>query len=99
MGVQTNALSAMMREKRNVTEDRVELLQLVSEPLKKEIHYEINMASIGLHPFFKLHAEVSPVLMRQVCHEATSRLRLSKGDILFSTGEVPQNPKMYFVVA
>lgn len=93
-----NAEYAFKEQKRKICENRVELLQLVSEPLRKELHYEMHMPVLGAHPFFKLYAEASPSVMRQVCHTAVSRVQISAGDTLFSSGEVSLVPQVYFVL-
>merc|ERR1711920_288474 len=35
-------------------------------------------------------------VMRKVCHLSVSMLLVSDGDVLFSAGEIPAQPKMYF---
>merc|ERR1711871_599796 len=37
--------------------------------------------------------------MRQICHNAISRLDLHQGDVLFSTGEMPEEPRMFFITS
>merc|ERR1712176_327063 len=87
----------MEEQKRNVPEGRIELLQCISEPLLKEIHFEVFMPILSSHPFFRLYSQVNPMLMQQACHKAVSKLRLSRGDALFTLGETSSHPRMYFV--
>merc|ERR1711920_624719 len=35
--------------------------------------------------------------MRKICHASVASLLVSDGDVIFSVGEIPQFPKMYFV--
>lgn len=94
--VQRNALYALQQEEKNTPETSIELLKLVSEPLRVELHYEINLPVLASHPFFRHYNEVNEQAMRRTCHTAISRLGLSKGDILFSAGEERKDPQMYF---
>jgi len=94
--VQRNALHAFHELKKNTPEHQIELLALVSEPLRVELHYEIFRPILTFHPFFRCYNDGNPLATRKVCHEAISRLSLSKGDMLFSEGEVPSTPHMYF---
>lgn len=94
--VQRNAMYALEQQKKNTPESSIELLDLVSEPLRVELHYEIHMPVVCHHPFFKCYNEVNAAAMRRICHVAISTLPLSRGDVLFSTGEVPREPCMYF---
>eukprot|EP00747_Dinoflagellata_sp_TGD_P069297 gnl/TRDRNA2_/TRDRNA2_156074_c1_seq2.p1 gnl/TRDRNA2_/TRDRNA2_156074_c1~~gnl/TRDRNA2_/TRDRNA2_156074_c1_seq2.p1 ORF type:complete len:773 (-),score=152.04 gnl/TRDRNA2_/TRDRNA2_156074_c1_seq2:95-2413(-) len=80
-----------------LTQDSVELLQVVSEPLRVEMHFEMYKQVLCQHPFFNEYTTECPQVMRRVCHYAMSTLLLSKGDILFSNGDVNPTPKMYFI--
>lgn len=55
------------------------------------------MPVLESHPLLKNYAEVSPGMMRQVCHTAIGSGALSRGDVLFSEGEMASLPVMYFV--
>merc|ERR1712007_267723 len=82
---------------RNMSEASVELLKLVSEPLRVEIHFEVHSTTLFFHPFFDCYNEVNPMGLRQVCHTAVSPLSLSSGDVLFGTREKSQL-RMLFVI-
>merc|ERR1711920_623489 len=84
--VQRGAQHALQEQKRNLCEKGIELIFLISEPLRMDLHYEIGMPVLCMHPFFRIYTQVSKPLMRQVCHEAVSRLQLSCGDVLFNEG-------------
>lgn len=95
--VQRNARYALEELKRHTSEQDVELLSLVSQPLRIELHFEVNMPWLSKHPFFELLSERLPELMRKVCHSAITSLSISKGDLLFSQG-VNNAQHMYFLV-
>jgi len=97
--VQRNASHALEERRRHTPEQDIELLQLVSEPLRVELHFEINQPVLEAHAFFHNYCDVAPGLMRQACHQSISRMQLSRGDVLFSAGEVPKVPRMYFLYA
>eukprot|EP00929_Paragymnodinium_shiwhaense_P011585 TRINITY_DN11751_c0_g1_i1.p1 TRINITY_DN11751_c0_g1~~TRINITY_DN11751_c0_g1_i1.p1 ORF type:complete len:873 (+),score=182.78 TRINITY_DN11751_c0_g1_i1:92-2710(+) len=77
--------------------DAVDLLPVVSEPLKVAMHFEMFSPVLKHHPFFADCIMEGPQVMRRVCHCATSTLLLSQGDVIFSKGETTPEPKMYFV--
>jgi len=95
--VQRNAKHVLQEQQRFMPEASVELLALVSEPLRVEIHFEMYSVVFQKHPFFAHYIEACPQVMRKVCHEAMSSLPVSRGDIIFNAGEIPSHPKMYFI--
>lgn len=82
----------------DLTPESVELLPVISEPLKIEMHFEMYSRVIDLHPFFNDLLGQGCLLVRQICHQAMSMLILATSDIAFSLGEEPSLPKMYIVV-
>merc|ERR1712050_3117 len=62
--VQRSVRSALQEQQRNVPEKEIELLSLVSEPLRVEIHFEIHDPIIGVHPFFNSYGDTLPGIMR-----------------------------------
>ncbi|CAK8992578.1 unnamed protein product [Durusdinium trenchii] len=82
----------------NVSKESVELLHVISEPLKIELAFDMYSQVLMCHPFFlELLQESSPML-RPICHRAMSMLLLSGTDVIFNLGEEPQEPKMYIVI-
>jgi len=77
--------------------DSVDLLHVVSEPLKIEMHYQMYSRAIGAHPFFIDFMNEGNSVMRRVCHSCMGMLLLDAGDCLFRRGEEPAEGKMYFV--
>jgi len=78
-----------------IGEASVELMQLVSIPLQIELHFEMYLPSLSLHPFFYKYNQECPHVMREVCHSATTTLGVGHGDVIFNAGERPDKPKMY----
>lgn len=82
----------------DLTPESVELLHVISEPLKIELAFDMYSQVLMCHPFFlELLQESSPML-RPICHRAMSMLLLSGTDVIFNLGEEPQEPKMYIVI-
>lgn len=80
----------------DLSPDAVDLLAVVSEQLRLEMHFEMYSELFRSHPFFDQCIHVCAQVMRRLCHQATSTLLLDAGDVLFSKGEAPAEPKMYF---
>jgi CRP-like cAMP-binding protein len=81
----------------DLTSDAIELLPVVAEPLRVEMHFEMYSTVMRVHPFFAEYIWQGPQEMRRVCHYGTGQCLLSNGDNVFSKGEAPSSPKMYFV--
>jgi len=97
MRVKRNAQQALVEQQRLLPENNVSLLGMVSDPLRVEIHLEMYAPHFSIHPFFRAYVEECPMVMRKVCHLASSMLQVSTGDVIFSSGEIPAMPKMYIV--
>jgi len=80
----------------DLSPDAVDLLQVVSEQLRLEMHFEMYSDLFRAHPFFDQCIVACAQVMRRINHQATSTLLLDAGDVLFSKGEAPAEPKMYF---
>jgi hypothetical protein len=77
--------------------DTVDLLNVVSEPLKMEMHYEMYERYLHHHLFFREFLMENNQVMKRVCHSCMSMLFLDSGDVLFRRGDEPKEGKMYFV--
>lgn len=97
MRVKRNAQQALREQQRFMPESSVNLLTMVSDPLRVEIHLEMYSKHLTIHPFFRSYAEKCPMAMRKVCHYATSAVHVANGDVIFSPGEIPAVPKMYII--
>lgn len=93
-----NAQHALWEQTRSIPEANVELLFVVSEALRVELHFEMYSPVYSRHHFFMRYIEKCPQVMCRVCHKATSMLAPSTGDVVFNAGETPPCPKMYFVL-
>lgn len=82
----------------DLTPDLVELLPVISEPLRIEMHFEMYTAILNHHGFFNTFACECPQVMRRICHYGLSTILLANSDIVFSRGENPSSGKMYVVV-
>jgi len=81
----------------DLTDEAVELLPIVSEPLRMEMHFEMYCCLLRQHPLFADYMQQAPQILRKLCHSAVTTMMLDSGDVLFSKGEVPSEPRMYFV--
>jgi len=88
--VRQSAKHLLMEQERNTTEDQVELLELLSDPLRAELHFEGFAPTLCLHPLFQYISEHYPRTMRSICHTAISVVKSTTGDVLFSDGDLPQ---------
>jgi len=76
-------------------EKDVELLALVSEPLLFELHFEMYANVFESHFFFARYKTECPSVMRKICHFATDMQLFSRGDVVFSVGEILKEPKAH----
>jgi len=97
MRVQRNAQHAISEQQRLMPEHSVDLLAVVSEPLRVELHFEMHSPLLSVHPFFLRYCDECPQVMKKVCHVCMSMLLVSTGDVIFSAGEIPSQPKMYII--
>eukprot|EP00747_Dinoflagellata_sp_TGD_P028369 gnl/TRDRNA2_/TRDRNA2_133225_c0_seq2.p1 gnl/TRDRNA2_/TRDRNA2_133225_c0~~gnl/TRDRNA2_/TRDRNA2_133225_c0_seq2.p1 ORF type:complete len:881 (-),score=155.99 gnl/TRDRNA2_/TRDRNA2_133225_c0_seq2:146-2788(-) len=95
--IQRNAQYAMEEQQRNTPEAEVELLPLVSEPLRTELHFELYAPMLTEHPLFAHFEQENPAGLRKVCHLGMSTKALSGGDTLFTEGEAPELLQMFFL--
>mmetsp|Transcript_14225 Transcript_14225/g.40735 ORF Transcript_14225/g.40735 Transcript_14225/m.40735 type:complete len:1022 (+) Transcript_14225:2-3067(+) len=96
--VQQNAQFALQEQKKDIPEASVDLLNLISNPLLVELHFEIYSHVLLEHPFFACYNHINPGGVQKVCHQAVKLFTMYKGDLLFSDFEVPSSKRMYFIV-
>lgn len=96
--VQRNAQYSLDEQTRKAPEGSIELLKLISDPLRVELHYEIYSSTLFKHPFFLCYNHLNSSGLQKACHTAVSLLSLSRGDTLFSQLEVPVCPRMFYVM-
>jgi len=92
-----NANHALIERRKIIPEDAVEVVALISEPLRVELRFEIYSPPLCVHPFFMSYISECPNVMKKVCHSAMSMCLVSAGDTVFFAGESPASPKLYFV--
>jgi len=92
--MQCSAQRTLLEQKKTAPD----LLELISEPLRADFHYELHSPHLMAHPFFYFYNEVHPASIRRVCHLAVSSLSLSRGDVVFSDNEATEQPRMLFVL-
>jgi len=97
MRVLHNAQHALAETQRFMEESSVELLNIISQPLRVELHFELYAPVLAVHPFFRCFIDACPQVLAKVCHLAMSQLLVSTGDILFMVGEVPSPARMFIV--
>lgn len=78
-----------------IQEKDVELLALLSVPLKMDLCLEEHKPLLMEHPFFQQYADEDGQALRQVCYIAITHISLSEGDALFTSGT--RGEKMYIL--
>jgi len=96
--VQRNASHALCEQRRRTREDKIDLLKIVSEPLKAEMHFEVHAPVLMGHSFFDLYYTINPSGVQRLCHGAATEIGISRGDVVFHNLESPENPRMFFLV-
>merc|ERR1711879_955804 len=67
-----------VREKqRNRSESDIELLAVLSEPLRSEIHHEFYGPVLGKHPFFHHYHQSNRAAVQKLCHTAVSVISIN----------------------
>eukprot|EP00929_Paragymnodinium_shiwhaense_P027581 TRINITY_DN16165_c0_g1_i1.p1 TRINITY_DN16165_c0_g1~~TRINITY_DN16165_c0_g1_i1.p1 ORF type:complete len:842 (+),score=201.85 TRINITY_DN16165_c0_g1_i1:70-2595(+) len=102
-GVSSNLVLRIQRSAQHAisvefSPDAVELLHVISEPMRAEMNYEIYWPTFEKHCFFSACKQTQPQVVRRLCHSATSMLLLSEGDVVFDRWEAPAEPKFYMIV-
>mmetsp|Transcript_69897 Transcript_69897/g.166823 ORF Transcript_69897/g.166823 Transcript_69897/m.166823 type:complete len:826 (+) Transcript_69897:47-2524(+) len=92
--IHTNLKAALSAQQHALPETEVELLSIVSENLRMELHCEMYGPTLRNHLLF---APINAQLVKQLCHTAISMALISHGDLVFIQGEVPVEPRMIFV--
>lgn len=87
----------VLRAKSHVPEKDVELLSLLSQPLRMELRYTIIWPVFRAHPFFSRFEQTSIQATRQLCMKSIEEIPMSVGDTIFSNGEASHG--MYFIVS
>jgi len=97
--LQRNAQHALRSKTASIPEADIKVLKLVSEPLRKELHFELYQPVLRAHPFFRWLCDDDPAAVRQICHTAVHEISLFEADVLFCPAEVSNLPCMLFLVS
>jgi len=92
-----SARTAQALQGKNILEKDIDLLRHISRPLAAEVHYELFSTQIAHHPFFRFIQASSPPMARKFCHMAIESIPVQGGDVIFTAGEAPKVPRMFFV--
>jgi len=86
------------RKELHTAEEDVELLAFATPLLRAELHRELYQPTLRVHPLFERLAE-TVFTARKLCDTAVSKMHVSREDIVFSPGEVQEQPCMLVVMA
>jgi hypothetical protein len=84
----------LLRTDRHLDEKDVELIALLSEPLRMALHLEVHSGVLENRPFFAFYNEENPMALRKVCPTCIDEFSLSLGDLLFRHGDC--SDRMFF---
>jgi len=70
--------------RRRIEIGKVELLNVLSGPLRVELQKELFAPHFEKHDFFRHYSQASNAAMSQLCYSATERRYVGRGDLLFS---------------
>eukprot|EP00933_Yihiella_yeosuensis_P027066 TRINITY_DN20993_c3_g1_i1.p1 TRINITY_DN20993_c3_g1~~TRINITY_DN20993_c3_g1_i1.p1 ORF type:complete len:316 (+),score=41.46 TRINITY_DN20993_c3_g1_i1:50-949(+) len=93
--IQRNVQEALLLQQSSISEASVEMLTIISEPLRMELHFEIFAPSLEHHAFFGKYIEAYPHVMQKICHQGIASVDVFEGDVIFHYGEAPEYPRMY----
>merc|ERR1712150_63077 len=96
--INRSAKRAATLRQHNVTENDIQLLTFLSEPLRMELHFDVHGRVLWSHPLLQSYVLTSAEVMRQVCHTAVKVKFASASDVLFNRGDKSMNASMLFVM-
>jgi hypothetical protein len=82
-----NAQAALRMRRKQVPESAVGIEDLVSLPLRTELHFEMYFPYLSSHPFFDAFVSENAHVIRKVCHAAMTTSYNSMEDVIFHLGE------------
>jgi hypothetical protein len=83
-------------QKKHPSEKSVVMLDLLSEPLRMELHYEVYSPWLTKHPFFEAYAGTNRTAFNRLCHRAVKTVCLTRDDVLYAKGDAAK--QMFFVI-
>jgi len=96
--VQRSARKHLDDKEKNLPEHSIDMLKLISDPLRVELHLEINSPALFRHPFFRCYAVSNPGVVKKLCHTGMSRQMYQADDLIFTEFDQPDSPKVFFVI-
>jgi hypothetical protein len=60
---------------------------MISEPLVKELNFELNSPTLYLHPFFTQYGQINLSGVGAMCHQAVKTVDFAPGDVVFNDCE------------
>lgn len=97
MRVMRSAQNALQMQAKSASEQDVDLLSIISEPLRIAVHWEIFGPILSTHPLFAHFRSADPAALRELCHVGARLTALHAGDLIFVAGEAPRVPRMFFL--
>merc|ERR1719203_1519110 len=89
-----HATAAKLRERK---EGDVDLFGCISEELRVEIHSEMYLPSLMLHPFFRFYSRCDHKAVQKATHSAVATRTMPSGERLCYQGEAAVAAQMFFV--
>jgi len=83
--------------RKHVHEDEIQILKVMPESLRLQLHWEVYLPVLTPHPFFFNCNESDEGCMLDICHNAMSEMSLPSGQELFTAGQTAS--KMFFVMS
>eukprot|EP00930_Biecheleria_cincta_P019513 TRINITY_DN1486_c0_g1_i1.p1 TRINITY_DN1486_c0_g1~~TRINITY_DN1486_c0_g1_i1.p1 ORF type:complete len:707 (+),score=111.12 TRINITY_DN1486_c0_g1_i1:53-2173(+) len=83
------------RQRSIIQSDSVTLLTLLPEQMTLELHYELSIPTIAIHPFFVYMQTEAILVLQQLCFKALVRKQFATNELVFLGGM--QASHMYFV--
>jgi hypothetical protein len=82
-------------QRQTVQEKDVSLLQMLSAPMRHDLHYELYCAPLKSHGFFAHFDTSFKRAVKKICSEAVESLHVSEGDVFFCRGD---EAKSFFIL-
>mmetsp|Transcript_31936 Transcript_31936/g.74772 ORF Transcript_31936/g.74772 Transcript_31936/m.74772 type:complete len:817 (+) Transcript_31936:95-2545(+) len=89
--------NALGNNRSKVKMEDVELIEVLSKPLREEVLSFLHLSTLQAHHFLKMLSNINAALIGKVTTQALSEGSFSKGDAIFTFGE--RIEKMSFVVS
>jgi len=85
----------LLSKKQQIQESDVELMHIISLPMRQELMLHIYQPFLLKHPFFKTYGKEDRHAMQRICNSVISVVPLSTGDLLFA--QKSSHDQMFFL--